>query len=262
MPRQHNIQHDAMNEPLNTDSAVAAARSSRATTCLREALAIFVGGVGLLTDSYDFAIINLVRADLAKLYPVDDFENSWQRSMITASSIFGAMGGQLLLGYLADSLGRRRLLLISGGLTFAGALGSACAFDFGSDHVGLWASLIGWRFVMGFGIGGEYPLSAAHTAEHSRQGESGVRLACLHAIWRRPVLAALNVCSPDRWGSSGLPGGLRLDSRGSLGAVGQPAIPSRKELDRFERVQQERQAIEGNGAAADARRAECGTRTR
>ena len=95
MPRQHNIQHDAMNEPLNTDSAVGATRSSRATTCLREALAIFVGGVGLLTDSYDFAIINLVRADLAKLYPVDDFENSWQRSMITASSIFGAMGGQL-----------------------------------------------------------------------------------------------------------------------------------------------------------------------
>ena len=183
-----------MNEPLNTDSAVGAARSSRATTCLREALAIFVGGVGLLTDSYDFAIINLVRADLAKLYPVDDFENSWQRSMITASSIFGAMGGQLLLGYLADSLGRRRLLLISGGLTFAGALGSACAFDFGSDHVGLWASLVGWRFVMGFGIGGEYPLSAAHTAEHSRQGESGVRLALVFMLFGvGPVLAALNV---------------------------------------------------------------------
>ena len=44
MPRQRNIQHDAMNEPLNTDSVVGATRSSRATTCLREALAIFVGG--------------------------------------------------------------------------------------------------------------------------------------------------------------------------------------------------------------------------
>ena len=148
------------------------------TSCLNAALAIFVAGVGLMSDSYDFAVINLVRASLATLYPIGgDFSTSPQRSLITASSIFGAMTGQFLLGYLADRLGRRRLLLASGGLTFLGALGSACAFNFGAHNVGVWSMLIAWRFVMGVGIGGEYPLSAAHTAEHSKAGTSGVRLA-------------------------------------------------------------------------------------
>ena len=104
------------------------------------------------------------------------------------------MGGQVVLGYLADRLGRRRLLLVSGGLTFAGALGSACAFDFGPHNVGLWSVLIAWRFVMGVGIGGEYPLSASHTAEHAAQGESGVRLALVFVLFGvGPILAAFVV---------------------------------------------------------------------
>lgn len=156
------------------------------------ALDILVAGIGLLTDSYDFAIINLVRPSLEDLYPVrGDFSTSWQRSMITASSIFGALIGQLLLGFLADRLGRRRLLLVSNGLTFAGALASACAIDFGESHTGIWAWIICARLIMGVGIGGEYPLSACHTAEHAEPGTSGVRMALVFTlIGLGPVLAS------------------------------------------------------------------------
>ena len=154
-----------------------------------------------MADAYDFAVINLVRSDLTRLYPP---HGSWQRSMITASSIFGAMVGQLVLGFLADNLGRRRLLLVSGGLTIAGALGSACAFDFGDDHVGIWALLIFWRFVMGFGIGGEYPLSAAHTAEHSRAENSGRRLAWVFVLFGvGPLMASIVVYTCQVSGASG-----------------------------------------------------------
>ena len=148
-PHLH-VQH-TLSEPM-----LASGKRSRVSSCASEALNIFVGGVGLLADSYDFAVINLVRHSIAKLYPVtgNDWDGSWQRSLITASSIFGAMAGQLLLGYLADHLGRRKLLLLSGGLTFLGAVGSASAFDFGANHDGLWLLLISWRFVMGVGIGG------------------------------------------------------------------------------------------------------------
>ena len=37
---------------------------------MAEALALFVGGVGLMADAYDFAVINLVRSDLTRLYPL------------------------------------------------------------------------------------------------------------------------------------------------------------------------------------------------
>lgn len=156
-------------------------------TWAKEALHVLVGGIGLLSDGFDVSVINLVRASLERMYPVQDWERSWQRSLITASSIFGAMLGMVVLGALADRLGRRRLLLVSGGLTFVGALGSACAFDFGSNHNGFWASLVAWRAVMGFGIGGEYPLSAAHTAEHAESEVSGRRMALgARAMGRNP----------------------------------------------------------------------------
>ena len=123
-------------------------------------------------------VVNLVRGQLAELYPVrGDFHLSWQASLLTSSSLVGALVGQLALGYAADRLGRRRLLLISGALTTAGCLGSACALDDGRPgHALLWGTLVACRFVMGVGIGGEYPLSASHAAEHAGAGESGARL--------------------------------------------------------------------------------------
>ena len=107
---------------------------------------------------YDLMVVNLVRSQLAELYPVGgDFSLSWQASLLTSSSLLGALVGQLALGYAADRLGRRsapprpclaptpslrrggtprpprgrQLLLISGGLTTAGCLGSALALDDG-----------------------------------------------------------------------------------------------------------------------------------
>ena len=175
------------------------------STFVAEAVSLFVGGVGLMADGYDFSVINLVRSDLADLYPPsgERFATSWQRSLITASSIFGAMAGQLVLGFLADRLGRRRLLLVSGSLTIAGAIGSASAFDFGEGHIGIWTLLIFWRFVMGFGLGGEYPLSAAHTAEHSHAKQSGRKLAAVFVLFGfGPLLASIVVYACQISGAS------------------------------------------------------------
>jgi len=90
--------------------------------------------------------------------------------------------GQLLLGALADKLGRRRLFFVSGGLTLVGSLGCACAWDFGRSHTGVWALLVFWRFVLGVGVGGEYPLSAAHTSEHASSASSGTRLCIVFSF--------------------------------------------------------------------------------
>ena len=82
-------------------------------SCRRRVVPIVVGGIGLLTDFYDFSVINLVRPILDDLYPG---ASASYDSMVTASSIVGSACGMLVLGALADVLGRRRLLLVSGGL--------------------------------------------------------------------------------------------------------------------------------------------------
>ena len=146
-------------------------------SCRRRVVPIVVGGIGLLTDFYDFSVINLVRPILDDLYPG---ASASYDSMVTASSIVGSACGMLVLGALADVLGRRHLLLVSGGLTFLGALGSALAFPVG--HASVWLTLCVWRFVMGVGIGGEYPLSASYTAEGSDAGASGWRLALVYSM--------------------------------------------------------------------------------
>ncbi|KAJ7799664.1 inorganic phosphate transporter [Mycena olivaceomarginata] len=75
----------------------------------------------------------------------------------------GTLCGQLLFGWLADIVGRKRiyglvlLIMIIG--TFVQALS-------GSGHaVGIIGVLVFWRFLMGVGIGGDYPLSATITSE-------------------------------------------------------------------------------------------------
>lgn len=135
-------------------------RTSESSLLHRPRLGLLIAGVGLCADYYDLTVVNLVRDLLCSEYPVQSFKSSWQRSLITASSIVGAVVGQLLLGALADRLGRRRLLLVSGTLTCLGAAVSAAAVDFGPSHVGLWATLVAARFIMGVGVGGGALLNA------------------------------------------------------------------------------------------------------
>ena len=123
-----------------------------------------------------------------------DFKDSWQSTGVTSATLYGAVVGMLVLGALADRLGRRRLMLISGALVFAGSVGCAAAFSFGPNHQGLWPSLIFWRFVLGVGVGGEYPLSAAHASESVNSAGSGTRLCLVFTFMNiGAVLSALTV---------------------------------------------------------------------
>jgi len=60
----------------------------------------------------------------------------------------GAIGGALLFGYLTDRLGRKRLFTVTLGIYLAGAVLTACAWDF-------WSFVL-FRVVTGMAIGGEY----------------------------------------------------------------------------------------------------------
>ncbi|KAL1682892.1 major facilitator superfamily domain-containing protein [Schizophyllum commune] len=121
-----------------------------------------VAGVGFFTDAYDIFAINIASKMLGYVYGSRAL-NSDQDLGIKVATPCGTFFGQLLFGYLADHLGRKRMygveLMIIIIATFAQALSGH------APAVGIIGALVVWRFIMGIGIGGDYPLSAVISSE-------------------------------------------------------------------------------------------------
>jgi PHS family inorganic phosphate transporter-like MFS transporter len=73
--------------------------------------------------------------------------------------------GQLSFGLLADTLGRKTASLFTATLTIIGAVLSGCVQDTNGSGWDICGQLGLARFLLGLGIGGEYPLSAALSQE-------------------------------------------------------------------------------------------------
>lgn len=115
--------------------------------------------VGTLADAYDLFTIDLVVLILT-LLSGESVLGPRQKSIMVSFMLLGTISGQLLFGFAADRLGRKWCFVATAGLTVVGALLSASVQ---ASHLPLQLALS--RFVLGFGVGGEYPLSAAVTAE-------------------------------------------------------------------------------------------------
>ncbi|KAJ6544803.1 inorganic phosphate transporter [Mycena vulgaris] len=122
-----------------------------------------VAGVGFFTDAYDIFAINIASTMLGYVYGKGGKLNPHQDLGIKVATPVGTLCGQLLFGWLADVVGRKRmygielLIIIIG--TFAQALSG------GAHAVSIIGVLVVWRFLMGIGIGGDYPLSATISSE-------------------------------------------------------------------------------------------------
>ena len=129
--------------------------------CLRHSLSTLLAGFGLLVDLYDFSIINLAKPLLEDGYGE---MNKYEKGALTSAALLGAVLGQLVFGALADILGRRTIFIATALIVTIASIGSATVVNTAS--VSIYTQLTIWRFVLGFGVGGEYPLAAAHTAEN------------------------------------------------------------------------------------------------
>lgn len=140
---------------------------------------------GLMADLYDFGIVNLVRPMLE-----DEFGTMTpnQDALFTGSALLGAFVGMIGFGTTADFIGRRWLFITTATLVGVASLGSACAGP--ALGFSIFPILALWRFLMGLGIGGEYPLAAASTAENSDPASSSRSLAVVFfGMWMGGVLA-------------------------------------------------------------------------
>ena len=122
----------------------------------------------------------------------DNDEQNRQNSIVASSLMAGMILGQLLGGILGDILGRRTAMILVMILQIGGSLGSAILVSTTTnttdDDGGLTAleQLAIWRFILGVGAGGVYPLAAVMSAETStakgRQERNDVSAAAAAAV--------------------------------------------------------------------------------
>lgn len=148
-----------------------------------------------MSDAYDLFVINLVKNVLFQVYPLaaDSGQNkaldTSLAAAITTAALVGAIFGQLTFGIFADYLGRRVIFITTISLVILGSLGSAtCSSPSGplsKDYAGnlsVFYQLVFWRLLLGFGVGGEYPLSATISAESNNTKQRGTAVASVFSM--------------------------------------------------------------------------------
>ena len=90
-------------------------------------------------------------------------QSDWVLSTSQVAIFMGAISGQLSMGYLGDVIGRNQAMKLTVSFVAVGALGSSL-LSFGSPEA-VYAVIILFRFLLGVGVGGVYPLSATKAAE-------------------------------------------------------------------------------------------------
>ncbi|MGH2478889.1 MAG: MFS transporter, partial [Ktedonobacteraceae bacterium] len=123
--------------------------------------AMITSGMGFFTDAYDLFIIGVVNTLLIPLWHLDILEIA----LITSVSLLAAAFGSLVFGRLADHIGRHKIYGLTLLVLALGAILSAL-----SPNI-YW--LLGFRLVMGLGIGGDYPLSATLMSEYANRKDRG-----------------------------------------------------------------------------------------
>ncbi|KAI9366867.1 major facilitator superfamily domain-containing protein [Zopfochytrium polystomum] len=180
--------------------------------------AVLVSGVGFFTDAYDIFVISQCLPMIYQVYyssyakgsyparyvnasaqpynanytytPANILaQNAWIKdgnnvhidALLKASTNWGNFIGQLGFGYLGDKLGRKKMygveLIIMMVCTIGSAVSAPAARGFS-----ILVILTIWRFFLGIGIGGDYPMSAVITSEFANVRYRGMMLAAVFAM--------------------------------------------------------------------------------
>jgi MFS transporter, PHS family, inorganic phosphate transporter len=123
--------------------------------------AALVSGMGFFTDAYDLFIIGIVSTLIKQEWQL----SSERLAILNATMLGAAFLGAMVFGRIADLVGRKRVYWLVAVIMVAAALGSALAPSF-------WP-LVGFRFLLGFGVGGDYPVSAVLMTEYANAKDRG-----------------------------------------------------------------------------------------
>ncbi|KAF9607357.1 hypothetical protein IFM89_033945 [Coptis chinensis] len=155
--------------------------------------AIIIAGMGFFTDSYDLFCISLVTKLLGRLYyHVDGASKPGTlppnvSAAVNGVALCGSLAGQLFFGWLGDKMGRKHVYGMT--LMLMVLCSIASGLSFGHDAKSVMATLCFFRFWLGFGIGGDYPLSATIMSEYANKKTRGAFIAAVFAMQGFGILA-------------------------------------------------------------------------
>ena len=116
---------------------------------------LWILSAGLIAlDGFDFFIIGVAMPFIQRDFGLSA---SWVGAIATAA-LAGALVGSLTLGPITDKVGRQRMLVVDIGLFIVASAATALAWNA--------ESLLVFRFLVGVGIGADYPISVSYITEN------------------------------------------------------------------------------------------------
>ena len=123
--------------------------------------AALVSGMGFFTDAYDLFVIGIASTLITQSWHL----SSGRLALLNSTMLGAAFIGAFVFGRIADLVGRKHVYWLVAAIMVVAALGSALAPSF-------WV-LIGFRFLLGLGVGGDYPVSAVLMTEYANCKDRG-----------------------------------------------------------------------------------------
>ncbi|KAJ7229664.1 phosphate transporter [Mycena haematopus] len=160
----------------------------------------FVAGVGFFTDAYDIFAINIAVIMLGYVYGNTPDQNcrpalnKHQTLGLKIATPVGNLFGQLFFGWLADIVGRKRMYGLELIILVVGTAAQATAG--GGEAMNIIIMLIVWRFIVGVGIGGDYPLSATISSEFASTRIRGRMMTAVFAAQGWGNFGNCSSCNP------------------------------------------------------------------
>ncbi|WP_250453995.1 MFS transporter [Caballeronia sp. ATUFL_M2_KS44] len=133
---------------------------------------------GTFLDGFDLTIVAVALPSVIKQWQL----GAGTQSLVVSSAIIGSFVGAVWLGRLTDRFGRKAMYAIDLLAFVLFALLTAVSQN-------AW-QLIAFRFLLGVGIGADYPISATLVAEFSSRHKRGQHGTSLAAMWFVGAVAA------------------------------------------------------------------------
>ncbi|KAG8745140.1 hypothetical protein FRC10_008752 [Ceratobasidium sp. 414] len=135
---------------------------------------IFACGTALFSDGYANGVIGSV---LRRLYPNELAKHNYGTTL-SSLAFAGTIVGMLLFGYLSDKVGRKFGMMSATVIVAVFSFLSACSSGAHGSIGGMLAMLSACRFLLGIGVGAEYPSGSVAASEQSE--EEGISKGAQH----------------------------------------------------------------------------------
>ena len=149
---------------------------------------MFVAGMGFFTDAYLLFVLTVASPILASTYgfnlvAIKGTTNllGYQvlniqiiEGLISSAVLFGAFVGAMIFGHIGDRYGRKKIYGLELGIMIIFTILSAVSVNY--------LMLIITRFIVGIGVGGDYPISSTIMSEYSSSKHRGKLVSMVFAM--------------------------------------------------------------------------------